>query len=57
MSTAVEIMIALFVFFAVFTLLRCNWAGFFAGVAGAITLGLLSGMSRHDDERRGPWDA
>jgi hypothetical protein len=57
MSTAVEIMIALFVFFAVFSLLRGNWAGFFAGIAGALTLGLLSGMSSRDDERRGPWDA
>ena len=46
----------LLVFFAVFSLLRGNWAGFFAGIAGALTLGLLSGMSSRDHER-GPWDA
>jgi hypothetical protein len=51
MNAVVEIMIALFVFFAVFSLLRGNWAGFFASVAGALTLGLLAGMSSHDDER------
>jgi hypothetical protein len=51
MNTAVEIMISLFVFFAIFSLLRGNWAGFFAGIAGALTLGLLAGMSSHDDER------
>jgi hypothetical protein len=49
MSTLVEIAIAFFVFFAVFSLLRGNWAGFFAGVAGALTLGLLAGMSSHDE--------
>ena len=51
MSTAIEIAIAFFVFFAVFSLLRGNWAGFFTGIAGALTLGLLSGLSSHDDER------
>jgi hypothetical protein len=56
MSTAVEIAIACFVFFAVFSLLRGNWAGFFAGLAGALTLGLLAGISGHDDERD-RWDA
>jgi hypothetical protein len=54
MSTAVEIMIALFVFFAVFSLLRGNWAGAIAGIAAALTLGLLS--AGHDDDRN-HWEA
>jgi hypothetical protein len=48
MSTAVEIMISLFVFFAIFSLLRGNWAGAIAGIAAALTLGLLA--SSRDDE-------
>jgi hypothetical protein len=56
MSTAVEIVIALFVFFAVFSILRGNVAGALAGLAGALTLGLLAaifgGEERHDDDWR-----
>jgi hypothetical protein len=54
MSTAVEIAIALFVFFAVFAALRGNWAGAFAAVAGALVLAVLAvmtGEERHDDWR------
>jgi hypothetical protein len=56
MSTAIEIAIALFVFFAVFAALRGNWAGAFAAVAGALTLGLLAMIFGHDNERD-RWDA
>jgi hypothetical protein len=51
MSTAVEIVIALFVFFAVFSILRGNVAGALAGLAGALTLGLLAAIFTHDDQR------
>jgi hypothetical protein len=50
MNAAIEIIIALFVFFAVFAALRGNWAGAFAAVAGALTLGLLALIFGHDDE-------
>jgi hypothetical protein len=56
MNALVDIMIELFVFFAVFSLLRGNWAGAVAGIAAALTLGLL-GIVTHDDHERGPWDA
>jgi hypothetical protein len=49
MGTAVEIAIALFIFVAIFSLLRGNWAGAIAAVAAALTLGLLS--VGHGDER------
>jgi hypothetical protein len=51
MNTAIEIAIALFVFFAVFAALRGNWAGAFAAVAGALVLGMLAIIFGHDDER------
>ena len=38
MHTAIEIAIALFVFFAVLAALRGNWAGAFAAVVGAWSL-------------------
>jgi hypothetical protein len=53
MNAIIDIAIALFVFFAVFSLLRGNWAGAFAGIAAALTLGLLS--IGHD--KRDRWDA
>jgi hypothetical protein len=56
MSALVEIAIAFFVFFAVFSALRGNVAGALAGIAAALTLGLLS-MSNDSDHKRGPWDA
>jgi hypothetical protein len=54
MSTAVEIMISLFVFFAIFSLLRGNWAGAVAGMVAALTLGLLAANHDHERDR---WDA
>jgi hypothetical protein len=54
MNTAIEIVIAFFVFFAVFSLLRGNWAGAVAGVVAALTLGLLSASHDHERDR---WDA
>jgi hypothetical protein len=61
MNAIIDIAIALFVFFAIFSLLRGNVAGAIAGIAAALTLGLLSMSSSDDDYRRrlkrGPWDA
>jgi hypothetical protein len=55
MSTAIEIAIACFVFFAVFAALRGNWAGAFAAVVGALVFGVLAvifgGEECHDDWR------
>jgi hypothetical protein len=56
MSTAVEIAIALFVFFAVFAALRGQWAAAFAAVAGALVLGVLAVLTGvHDRERDRDW--
>jgi hypothetical protein len=49
MNAIIDIASALFVFFAVFSILRGNVAGAVAGIAAALTLGLLS--AGHDDER------
>jgi hypothetical protein len=54
MSTAIEIAIACFVFFAVFAALRGNWAGAFAAVAGALVLGVLAALNSDECDR---WDA
>jgi hypothetical protein len=58
MSTAtVEIAIALFVMFAVFSALRGNWAAAFAAVVGAIALGVMAIMFGTHDDKRDRWGA
>jgi hypothetical protein len=56
MHTAIEITIALFVFFAVFAALPGNWAGALAAVVGALVLGVLA-MVFGDDEEHDRWGA